>query len=61
MYKFDLLTERWTRLDPLGYTPSPREGHVGKLIGENLVIHGGLSDNNNFNDVYVLTGLDLLE
>lgn len=40
--------------------PSPREGHIAKLIGRNkMLVHGGVDQNEtSFADTYVLTGIN---
>lgn len=59
LYKFDLRSQKWCKLEPLGEIPAPREGHVAKLINrDNMLIHGGVDQNEtSFEDTYVLTGI----
>lgn len=33
LYKFDLRSQKWSKLEPQGDLPSPREGHIAKMIG----------------------------
>ncbi len=62
LYKFDLKTSKWNKLEPVGQVPSPREGHIAKLFGKDkMMIHGGISQSEiPFDDTYVLTGLSFV-
>ena len=43
LYKFDLRTQKWCKLEPFGNLPPPREGHIAKLFGKDrMVVHGGV-------------------
>jgi N-acetylneuraminic acid mutarotase len=43
LYRFDLEKLKWTKLEPKGSIPNPREGHVAKIIGgDKMMIHGGV-------------------
>ncbi|KAH9307371.1 hypothetical protein KI387_035282, partial [Taxus chinensis] len=39
---YDVLTNKWTRLHPLGEPPSPRAAHVATAVGAMVVIQGGI-------------------
>ncbi|CAL9144684.1 unnamed protein product [Musa hybrid cultivar] len=39
---YDVLSNRWTRLMPLGEPPSPRAAHVATAVGTMVVIQGGI-------------------
>ena len=60
LYRFDLSRQKWTRLDATGDIPSPREGHVAKIIGKDrMLIHGGVDqDERSYTDTFVLVGLN---
>jgi N-acetylneuraminic acid mutarotase len=60
LYKFDMRSQKWTKLEPLGELPSPREGHTAKVIGQDkMMVHGGVDQSEKiFNDTYVLTGIN---
>jgi N-acetylneuraminic acid mutarotase len=62
LYKFDLKQERWSQLNPSGDIPSPREGHIARLVdGDKMMIHGGVDDSEiAFRDTYVLAGINCL-
>ncbi|XP_074566428.1 serine/threonine-protein phosphatase BSL2 homolog isoform X2 [Curcuma longa] len=42
---YDVLTNKWTRLTPLGEPPSPRAAHVAAAVGTMVVIQGGIGPN----------------
>ncbi|GLJ25779.1 hypothetical protein SUGI_0493500 [Cryptomeria japonica] len=39
---YDVLTNKWTRLTPVGDPPSPRAAHVATAVGTMVVIQGGI-------------------
>ncbi|CAL9090082.1 serine/threonine-protein phosphatase BSL2 homolog isoform X1 [Musa acuminata AAA Group] len=39
---YDMLSNKWTRLTPLGEPPSPRAAHVATAVGTMVVIQGGI-------------------
>ncbi|XP_062202119.1 serine/threonine-protein phosphatase BSL2 homolog isoform X2 [Phragmites australis] len=39
---YDLLSNKWSRLTPLGEPPSPRAAHVATAVGTMVVIQGGI-------------------
>uniref|UniRef100_A0A453JKT5 protein-serine/threonine phosphatase n=1 Tax=Aegilops tauschii subsp. strangulata TaxID=200361 RepID=A0A453JKT5_AEGTS len=39
---YDVLSNKWTRLTPLGEPPSPRAAHVATAVGTMVVIQGGI-------------------
>lgn len=39
---YDILTNRWTRLHPVGDPPSPRAAHAATAVGTMVVIQGGI-------------------
>lgn len=47
-------------MEPLGNIPSPREGHVAKIIGgDKMLVHGGVDWSENlFDDTYILAGIN---
>ncbi|PWZ34394.1 Serine/threonine-protein phosphatase BSL2 [Zea mays] len=42
VYCYDVLSNKWTRLTPLGEPPSPRAAHVATAVGTMVVIQGGI-------------------
>jgi hypothetical protein len=53
-WSFDLRTRRWTELQCIGFTPSPREGHAAALVGNDIYIFGGRNaDGQNLGDLAV--------
>jgi N-acetylneuraminic acid mutarotase len=59
LYKFDLRQSKWSKLEPVGEVPTPREGHIGKIVGrDRMMIMGGIDSNErSFDDTYILTGI----
>lgn len=57
--KFDIKSQKWSKLEPQGDIPEPREGHTAKLIGrDRIMIHGGVNvSEHSFDDTYILTGI----
>ncbi|KAG6478437.1 hypothetical protein ZIOFF_061879 [Zingiber officinale] len=52
---YDVLTNKWTRLTPLGEPPSPRAAHVAAAVGTMVVIQGGIGPNGlSAEDLHVL-------
>ncbi|CAD5193917.1 serine/threonine-protein phosphatase BSL2 homolog [Musa acuminata AAA Group] len=39
---YDVLSNKWTRVTPLGEPPSPRAAHVATAVGTMVVIQGGI-------------------
>ena len=45
-------------MEVFGESPPPREAHICQVVGDLLVIHGGLNqDEDSFDDMWVLVGL----
>ncbi len=45
-------------MEVFGESPPSREAHICQVVGDLLVIHGGLSqDEESFDDMWVLVGL----
>lgn len=62
LYIFNLSLLRWIKIDAEGEAPTPREGHIAKMIGnDKMFVHGGFNDEHSFNDCYILAGLSKLE
>ncbi|XP_074557163.1 serine/threonine-protein phosphatase BSL3-like isoform X2 [Curcuma longa] len=52
---YDVTTNKWTRLTPLGEPPSPRAAHVATAVGTMVVIQGGIGPNGlSAEDLHVL-------
>ncbi|KAG6517035.1 hypothetical protein ZIOFF_020412 [Zingiber officinale] len=52
---YDVITNKWTRLTPLGEPPSPRAAHVATSVGTMVVIQGGIGPNGlSAEDLHVL-------
>ncbi len=60
LYKFDLINQKWSKLEATGDIPKPREGHVSKIIGKDrMLVHGGVDQTEtSFDDTYILVGID---
>jgi len=58
--KFDLVSQKWSKLESTGDFPRPREGHIAKVIGKDrMLIHGGVDQSEtSFNDTYILVGIN---
>lgn len=39
---YDVLTNKWSRINPLGEPPTPRAAHVATAVGTMVVIQGGI-------------------
>ena len=59
--KYDLKNKIWTKLEALGKAPSPRAAHAATVISnERMLVHGGIDiDSENFDDTYILSGLNM--
>ena len=46
-------------MEPIGDFPSPREGHIARLVGKDkMFVHGGVDQSEtSFDDTYILTGI----
>lgn len=42
VHSYDILSKRWTRLNPVGDPPSPRAAHAATAVGTMVVIQGGI-------------------
>nr|pir probable phosphoprotein phosphatase (EC 3.1.3.16) F21B7.27 - Arabidopsis thaliana [Arabidopsis thaliana] len=55
VHSFDVLTRKWTRLNPIGDVPSPRACHAAALYGTLILIQGGIGPSGpSDGDVYML-------
>ncbi|XP_028664971.2 rab9 effector protein with kelch motifs [Erpetoichthys calabaricus] len=52
LHAFDTVTSTWSQVNTQGKPPSPRHGHVVVAVGAKLFIHGGLSGDRFYNDMY---------
>ncbi|KAG2469679.1 RABEK protein, partial [Polypterus senegalus] len=52
LHAFDAVTSTWSQVNTQGKPPSPRHGHVVVAVGAKLFIHGGLSGDRFYNDMY---------
>lgn len=59
LYRFQLDIKKWTKLEPTGHLPKPREGHIAKIIGDDkMIIHGGVDQSEkSFDNTYILVGI----
>jgi N-acetylneuraminic acid mutarotase len=56
--KFCIRNKCWTKLEVFGESPPAREAHICQVIGDLLLVHGGLNhDEDSFDDMWVLVGL----
>lgn len=60
LHRFQMSKEKWSKLEPSGQIPTPREGHIAKIIGnDKMVIHGGVDQSEkSFDDTYILVGIN---
>ncbi|KAK6138172.1 hypothetical protein DH2020_028108 [Rehmannia glutinosa] len=42
VHSYDVLTNKWSRLTPIGEPPTPRAAHVATTVGTMVVIQGGI-------------------
>ncbi|XXG74069.1 hypothetical protein AAC387_Pa07g2883 [Persea americana] len=42
VHSYDVMSNKWSRLTPLGEQPSPRAAHVATAVGTMVVIQGGI-------------------
>jgi len=55
LWRYDLVTDAWQRVEPMGDGPSARFGHVAVwLVGVGLVIWSGQAGSDFFNDLWAL-------
>ena len=58
LLQFCTKTKQWQRLEVFGESPPAREAHICQVVGDLLVIHGGLNEEDeSFDDMWVLVGL----
>lgn len=56
--KFCIKNKCWTKLEVFGESPPAREAHICQVIGDLLIVHGGLNqEEDSFDDMWVLVGL----
>lgn len=55
VHSYDVLTRKWTRLQPAGEPPSPRAAHAAAAVGTMVVFQGGIGPaGHSTDDLYVL-------
>nr|GMD26845.1 serine/threonine-protein phosphatase BSL1 [Ipomoea batatas] len=55
IHSYDVLTRKWTRLQPAGEPPSPRAAHAAAAVGTMVVFQGGIGPaGHSTDDLYVL-------
>ncbi|XP_005279472.2 rab9 effector protein with kelch motifs isoform X2 [Chrysemys picta bellii] len=54
LHVFDTATLTWSQPEVHGNPPSPRHGHVVVAVGTKLFIHGGLSGDKFYNDLFCI-------
>ncbi|XP_074268104.1 serine/threonine-protein phosphatase BSL2-like [Silene latifolia] len=42
IHSYDVLTNKWSRISPIGEPPTPRAAHVATAVGTMVVIQGGI-------------------
>lgn len=60
LFRFEMEKKKWTKLEPCGEMPNPREGHIAKVIGKDrMLVHGGVDQNEvSYDDTYILVGVN---
>ncbi|KAJ6338431.1 hypothetical protein OIU76_007991 [Salix suchowensis] len=55
VHSYDVLTRKWTRVQPAGEPPSPRAAHAAAAVGTMVVFQGGIGPaGHSTDDLYVL-------
>nr|XP_043608930.1 serine/threonine-protein phosphatase BSL1-like isoform X2 [Erigeron canadensis] len=55
VHVYDVITRKWTRIQPAGEPPSPRAAHVAAAVGTMVVYQGGIGPaGHSTDDLYVL-------
>ncbi|XP_020580587.1 serine/threonine-protein phosphatase BSL1 homolog [Phalaenopsis equestris] len=55
VHSYDLLTKKWTRIQPAGEAPSHRAAHAAAVVGTMVVFQGGIGPaGHSTDDLYVL-------
>ncbi|KAF9688058.1 hypothetical protein SADUNF_Sadunf02G0157400 [Salix dunnii] len=55
VHSYDVLTRKWTRMQPAGEPPSPRAAHAAAAVGTMVVFQGGIGPaGHSTDDLYVL-------
>ncbi|XP_010244625.1 PREDICTED: serine/threonine-protein phosphatase BSL1 isoform X2 [Nelumbo nucifera] len=55
VHSYDVLTRKWTRIQPVGEPPSPRAAHAAAAVGSMVVFQGGIGPaGHSTDDLYVL-------
>ncbi|XP_043720245.1 serine/threonine-protein phosphatase BSL1-like [Telopea speciosissima] len=55
IHSYDVVTRKWTRLQPAGEPPSPRAAHAAAAVGTMVVFQGGIGPaGHSTDDLYVL-------
>ncbi|KAG0471705.1 hypothetical protein HPP92_016251 [Vanilla planifolia] len=55
VHMFDVLTRKWTRIQPAGEAPSPRAAHAAATVGTMVAFQGGIGPaGHSTDDLYVL-------
>ncbi|KAG0470179.1 hypothetical protein HPP92_016879 [Vanilla planifolia] len=55
VHMFDVLTKKWTRIQPAGEAPSPRAAHAAATVGTMVAFQGGIGPaGHSTDDLYVL-------
>ncbi|RWR76596.1 serine/threonine-protein phosphatase BSL1-like protein [Cinnamomum micranthum f. kanehirae] len=55
VHSYDILTRKWTRMQPIGEPPSPRAAHAAAVVGTMVVFQGGIGPaGHSTDDLYVL-------
>ncbi|KAM7144476.1 rab9 effector protein with kelch motifs isoform 1-T1 [Macrochelys suwanniensis] len=59
LHVFDTATLTWSQPEVHGNPPSPRHGHIAVAVGTKLFIHGGLSGDKFYSDLYCIDTDDM--
>ncbi|KAJ0685995.1 putative protein-serine/threonine phosphatase [Helianthus annuus] len=55
VHVYDVLTRKWTRIQPAGEAPSPRAAHAAAVVGTMVAFQGGIGPaGHSTDDLYVL-------
>ena len=53
--RFSFRYQIWVRLSPSGHVPRPRWGHTACVVGNQLLVFGGMNEKGILNDMYLIT------
>mmetsp|Transcript_20270 Transcript_20270/g.17492 ORF Transcript_20270/g.17492 Transcript_20270/m.17492 type:complete len:89 (-) Transcript_20270:615-881(-) len=52
-WSYNTATNKWTKINGRGFTPTARAGHASLLRGDSIYIHGGKNGDTYYDDIYI--------